>query len=60
MFEDKFTKAIKLAENKKHEDAIKLCDDILKKEPKNIDVLKLKADCLRNLNKKEDALKYYN
>lgn len=60
MFEDKFTKAIKLAENKKHEDAIKLCDDILKKEPKNIDVLKLKADCLRNLNKKEEALKYYN
>ena len=32
MFEDKLTKAIKLAENEKHEKAIKLCNKILKNE----------------------------
>ena len=60
MFEDKLTKAIKLAENAKHEKAIKLCDEILKKESENVNVLKLKANCLNELNQKKEALKYYN
>lgn len=60
MFEDKLTKAIKLAENEKHEKAIKLCNKILKNESDNVNALKLKANCLKDLNQKKEALKYYD
>lgn len=60
MFEDKLTKAINLAENEKHEKAIKLCNKILKKESDNVNALKLKANCLKDLNQKKEALKYYD